>query len=272
VEFEQKIDAGVMGMSNPKVGIQLYTLRDEAEKDFLGTIRKVAAMGYEAVEFAGYYNTSPEEVKALLDELQLEAPSAHVGLNFAEPEKLADDLQIQIDYAKAIGLEYIVVPWSPMPDEPTEADVRHWAGILEQAGRQVTAAGLKFGYHNHAFEFKLVNGKPLIDHLLELVPAEYLIAEFDLGWVHYAGFTPAEYVKKYAGRVPLAHFKDFSTGRNDTEVGKGSVDLKSVLAISEECGIRYFIVEQETFASSSLESAEICLEFFREHGFNKIRR
>ncbi|GLX66998.1 sugar phosphate isomerase [Paenibacillus glycanilyticus] len=254
-------------MSKPKVGIQLYTLRDETEKDLLGTIRKVAEMGYEAVEFAGFYNTPAEQLKALLDELQLDAPSAHIGLNFNEPEKLAADLQVQIDYAKTLGLTYIVVPSAPLPEEPTEVDVHNLARILEQAGKQVTAAGLKFGYHNHAFEFKPVNGKPVIDHLLELVPAEYLIAEFDLGWVHYAGYTPAEYVQKYEGRVPLAHFKDFASGRSDTEVGKGSVDLKSVLDISEECGIRYCIVEQEQFANSSLESAKICLEFFRENGF-----
>ncbi|MBB3127043.1 sugar phosphate isomerase/epimerase [Paenibacillus rhizosphaerae] len=254
-------------MTKPIVGIQLYTLRDQTEKDFLGTIRKVAEMGYQAVEFAGFFETPAKEIRALLEELNLKAPSAHIGLNFREHDKLSADLNKQIEYAKEIGLEYIVVPWSPLPDTPTEADVKQLANILEQTGKQVTDAGLKFGYHNHDFEFKLVGGKPVIDHLLEIVPAEYLFAEFDLGWVHFAGFTPAEYVKKYAGRVPLAHFKDFADGHKDTEVGKGSVDLKSVLNIAEASGIQYFIVEQEEFASSSLESARLCLEFFRENGF-----
>lgn len=254
-------------MAKPVVGIQLYTLRDQTAKDFLGTIRKVAAMGYEAVEFAGYYNTPAAELKALLDELNLQAPSAHVGLNFGDPDRLYADLDKQIEYAKQIGLEYIVVPSSPVPDKPTAEDVRRLAAILEKAGRQVTAAGLKFGYHNHAYEFKEVDGTTVIDRMLELVPAEYLIAEFDLGWVHAAGCSPTDYVRKYAGRVPLAHFKDFGTDSKDTEIGKGTVDLKSVLAIAEECGIDYFIVEQEEFKSSSLESAEICLDFFRENGY-----
>ncbi|MFB9329214.1 sugar phosphate isomerase/epimerase family protein [Paenibacillus aurantiacus] len=253
-------------MAKPVVGLQLYTLRDQTEKDFLGTIRKVAAMGYQAVEFAGYFNTPSSELKALLEELKLEAPSAHVGLNFQEPDKMWSDLAKQIDYAKEIGLSYLVVPWAPLPDSPTLDDVKQLAATLEQAGKQVTEAGLRFGYHNHDFEFRLVEGTPVIDHLLELVPAEYLIAEFDLGWVHVAGHNPAEYVTKYTGRVPLAHFKDFGDGRKDTEVGTGSVDLKSVLAIAEDAGVRYYIVEQEEFASSSLESAEICLRFFRENG------
>jgi len=254
-------------MTKPVVGLQLYTLRDQTEKDFLGTIRKVAEMGYKAVEFAGYYNTPAKDVRALLDELGLEAPSAHVGLNFGEPDKIEGDLAEQIEYAKEIGLKYIVTPWAPLPENPTEDDVNHLASILEAAGKQVTAAGLKYGYHNHDFEFKLVNGKPAMDLLLEKVPAEYLIAEFDLGWVHMGGQNPVEYVTRYAGRVPLAHFKDFGQGRRDTEVGKGVVDLKGVLGVAEKVGIEYFIVEQEEFASSSLESAKICLDFFRENGY-----
>ncbi|MFD0712180.1 sugar phosphate isomerase/epimerase family protein [Paenibacillus sp. GCM10027626] len=253
-------------MAKPVIGLQLYTLRDQTEKDFLGTIRKVAEMGYQAVEFAGYFDTPASELKALLEELGLEAPSAHVGLNFNEPERIEADLAKQIEYAKEIGLQYIVTPWAPLPEEPTMEDVKHLAGILEAAGKQVTAAGLKYGYHNHAFEFKLVEGKPVMDHLLELVPAEYLIAEFDLGWVHMGGQNPVDYVKRYAGRTPLAHFKDFGDGTRDTEVGKGVVNLKDVLAIAEQSGIQYFIVEQEEFASSSLESAKISLEFFRENG------
>lgn len=253
-------------MAKPVVGLQLYTLRDLTAQDFKGTIRKVADLGYKAVEFAGYFGTPAKELRALLDELGLKAPSAHIGLNFQEPEKISADLAVQIEYALELGLEYIVTPWAPLPDQPTLEDVKKLAAILESAGRQVTEAGLKYGYHNHAFEFKLVDGKPVMDHLLELVPAEFLAAEFDLGWVHMGGQVPVDYVNRYAGRVPLAHFKDFGNGTRDTEVGKGVVDLKSVLAVAEQAGIRYFIVEQEEFASSSLESAKISLDFFKENG------
>ncbi|WP_040951965.1 sugar phosphate isomerase/epimerase family protein [Gorillibacterium massiliense] len=254
-------------MAKPIVGLQLYTLRDQTEKDFIGTIRKVADMGYKAVEFAGYYGVPAKELKSLLDELGLEAPSAHIGLNWEEPDKLESDLAAQIEYAKEVGLSYIVTPWAPLPEVPTMEDVRKLAATLEKAGKMVTAAGLGYGYHNHDFEFKFVEGKTIMDHLLEIVPAELLVAEFDLGWVHMGGQVPVDYVTRYAGRVPPAHFKDFGVGTRDTEVGRGVVDLKSVLGVAEQSGIKYFIVEQEEFTSSSLESAKLCLDFFRENGF-----
>ncbi|MFC4098404.1 sugar phosphate isomerase/epimerase family protein [Paenibacillus xanthanilyticus] len=242
-------------------------MRDQTEKDFLGTIRKVAEMGYQAIEFAGYYNTPAAEIKALLDELQLQAPSAHVGLNFGEPANMAADLAKQIKTAQMLGVSYIVVPWAPLPETPTADDVKHLADMLEQAGKQAAQAGLKLGYHNHDFDFKLVDDKPILDHLLAAVPAEYLVAEFDLGWMHLAGYKVSDYVKRYAGRVPLAHFKDFGKGRKDVVIGQGIVDLKSVLPIAEQAGIEYLFVEQEEFEkASSLESAKAALEFFRMNG------
>ncbi|MFC5651978.1 sugar phosphate isomerase/epimerase family protein [Paenibacillus solisilvae] len=256
-----------MSLAKPIVGLQLYTLRDQAEKDFIGAIRKVAEMGYKAVEFAGYYGTPAKELKALLDELGLEAPSAHVGLNFGDQDKMASDFAKEIEFAQELGLKYIVTPWAPLPENPTDEDINKLARTLEAAGKQVQAAGFQYGYHNHDFELKLVNGKPALDLLLERVSPEYLFAEFDLGWIHMGGQKPVDYITRYAGRVPLAHFKDFGNGRRDTEVGKGVVDLKSVLKVAEQAGVQYFIVEQEEFPTSSLESAKICLEFFRENGF-----
>jgi len=253
-------------MAKPQIGIQMYTFRELTKDDLLGTLKKVAEIGYKAVEFAGFFGHSAKEVRKVLDDNGLVAPSAHIPLNYNEPDKLESDLQQQIDYAKELGLEYVITPWAPFPAEPTKADLDKFIATIDKASRLVTAAGLKYGYHNHAFEFKLVDGKPIMDLLLEQVPAEFLFAEFDLGWVHMGGQKPIAYVNRYAGRVPLAHCKDFGDGRGDTEVGKGVVDLKSVLGVAERAGIEYYIVEQEQFQSSSLESAAICLEFFRENG------
>ncbi|MGU3471999.1 sugar phosphate isomerase/epimerase family protein [Paenibacillus sp. D51F] len=254
-------------MAKPQVGLQLYTLRDQTEKDFLGTISKVAEMGYEYVEFAGYFNTSAADLKKAMEEAGIKAVSAHVGLSFNEPDKIESDLAKQIEFAKEIGLKYIITPWAPLPESPTMADVDSLAATLERAARQVKEAGLMYGYHNHDFEFKMVDGKPLIDILLEKIPADLMIMEFDLGWVHMGGQSPAEYVKKYAGRTPVIHLKDFGDGRRDTEVGSGVVDFESVFAIAENAGIEYFIVEQEEFASSSLESAKLSLEYLRSKGY-----
>lgn len=253
-------------MAKGQVGIQLYTLRDETAKDFLGTLKKVADIGYKVVEFAGYFETPAKQLKQVLNDNGLTSASAHVGLNFHEPDKLLSDLAKQVEYAQELGLRYVVCPGAPFPERPELADIQRLADQLGQAGKLVSEAGLKFGYHNHDFEFRLIDGKPAIDHLFELVPAEFLIAEFDLGWIQVAGYNPVEYVQRYAGRVPLAHFKDFGEGRQDTEVGKGSVDFDGVLKIADEAGIEYYIVEQEQFPVSSLESAKICLDFFKERG------
>ncbi|MDF2923442.1 MAG: xylose isomerase [Paenibacillaceae bacterium] len=253
-------------MAKAQVGIQLYTLRDETKNDFLGTIRKVADMGYKAVEFAGFFGVPARELRKFLDDLGLAAPSAHIGINFTDLAAMEEGLKEQIEYSQELGLEYIVTPYSPFSEVPTEEELEQRILYLTKAAELVKAAGLKYGYHNHAFEFKLVNGETIMDQFLTRIPAELLFAEFDLGWVHKGGQRPVDYVKKYAGRVPLVHIKDFGEGRNDTEVGNGDVDFKSVFAIAEDAGIEYYIVEQEQFVSSPLESAKISLDYFKENG------
>jgi sugar phosphate isomerase/epimerase len=256
----------VARLAKPQIGIQMYTFRDLTKDDLLGTLKEVAKIGYQAVEFAGFFGHSAAEVRKVLDDNGLKAPSAHIPVNFTEPDKMESELAQHIEYAKEVGLEYVITPWAPFPEVPSEADVENFIGIIDKASQMVTAAGLKYGYHNHDFEFKKVGGKTIMDHLLQRIPAERLIAEFDLGWVHVAGHSPVEYLKAYQGRTPLAHFKDFVEGRKDTEIGKGSVDFDSVLKIADQAGIQYIIVEQEQFASSPLESAAISLEYFKERG------
>jgi len=244
----------------------MYTFRDLTDKDLIGTLKKVAAMGYKAVEFAGFFGNPSSEVRKALADLGLKAPSAHIGYNFNEPDKAEAELAEHIAYAKEVGLEYVVTPWAPFSAEPTEEEFQRFVTAIRKASQQVKAAGLKYGYHNHDFEFKKVGGDTIMDRLLSEVPAEDLVAEFDLGWVQVAGQSPAEYVKRYAGRVPLVHFKDFKEGRQDTEIGKGAVDFDSVLKVADEAGIQYIFVEQEQYPSSSLESAAECIEFFKARG------
>lgn len=253
-------------MAQAQVGIQLYTLRDQTQVDFLGTIRKVAEMGYKAVEFAGFFGVPAQELRRHLEDCGLKAPSAHIGLDFSDLGKMEAALAEQIEYAKELGLEYIITPYSPFSPEPTKEEVDRILTFLEKAAQMVNEAGLKYGYHNHDFEFKKVEGKAIIDHFLERIPADRMTAEFDLGWVHVGGSRPVDYVTKYAGRVPLVHIKDFADGRSDTEVGQGHVDFKSVFEIAEQAGIRYYIVEQEQFTSSSLESALQSLQYFKDLG------
>jgi|CeladaMinimDraft_18_1061708.scaffolds.fasta_scaffold04119_1 sugar phosphate isomerase/epimerase len=256
----------VADMTKPVIGIQLYTFRDVTKDDLLGTIEKVAKIGYEAVEFAGYFGHTAKEIRKVLDDNGLKAPSAHVGLNFREPDKFEDDLKQQIEYAQELGLEYVITPAAPFREVSTEEELEPIFAMLDRASQLVTEAGLKYGYHNHDFEFRTIGGKTIMDRLLERIPADRLIAQFDLGWVHVGGQSPKEYLARYKGRVPIVHFKDFVQGREDTEIGYGAVGFDSVLPAALDAGVNTIIVEQEQFKSSPFESAAISLEFFKKHG------
>lgn len=255
-----------MAKASQQIGIQMYTLRDQTERDFLGTLGKVAEMGYQAVEFAGYFGVSAGELRRTLDRLGLAAPSAHVGLDFSSLDNMERALAKEIEYAKELGLQYMITPSAPLPQNPSMEDVTAVIPFLEKASAMVRAAGLQYGYHNHDYEFAEVDGKAVIDIWLEQIPAEHMFAEFDLGWVHRGGARPIDYVSRYAGRVPLVHIKDFGANNEETDLGKGQVDFRSVFDKAEESGILYYIVEQEAYAVSSLESAKEALEYFRGLG------
>jgi sugar phosphate isomerase/epimerase len=264
--FGRHLQTVVAEMAKPVVGIQLYTFRDVTKDDLLGTIRKVAEIGYEAVEFAGYFGHSAKEIRKVLDDCGLKAPSAHIPLPFAEPDKFESDLKAQIEFALELGLEYVITPAAPFREIADEAGLESLFDMIDRASRLVTEAGLKYGYHNHDFEFRTIGGRPIIDRLLERIPAERLVAQFDLGWVHVAGQSPAEYLRRYKGRVPIVHFKDFVQGRDDAEIGRGAVGYDAVLPAALDAGVEIIIVEQERFDKSPFESAAISLEFFRKHG------
>ncbi|MDQ8735051.1 sugar phosphate isomerase/epimerase [Paenibacillus sp. LHD-38] len=254
-------------MAKPVVGIQMYSLRDQTEIDFLGTLEKVSKIGYTAVEFAGFFKTPAIELKSKLKELGLTAPSVHVPLNFSDSKHMESDFAGQIEYAKELGVSYIITPWAPLPEQPSKDNVKYLIDVFTKCAQQVRAAGMQYGYHNHEFEFKLVEKQPIIDQLLSGIPTELMMMEFDLGWVHIAGYKPADYLKKYKSRVPLVHLKDFSKGLRDAEIGQGEVGYSQLLSELEPAGVAYMFVEQEQFASSSLESAANNYKFLKEHGF-----
>lgn len=257
-------------MSKAQVGIQLYSVRDRSANDFLGTIREIAEIGYTSVEFAGTFGYSVREVRDVMESVGIKAPSAHVGLRANDRDSMWDQFKESIAYYKELGTSYLVVPSYPLGETPDLAKVQQMAEDLEQAGRLVKEAGMEFGFHNHAVEFKTVEGlggKLIMDYVLEQVPADLLFAEFDLGWIKVGGQDPAAYVAKYADRVPLVHAKDFTADGEDTEVGSGAVDWDAALAACEAAGVKHIIIEQEGYAVSSLQSAKNNLAWFKARGW-----
>jgi sugar phosphate isomerase/epimerase len=245
-----------------RLGLQLYTVRDQMGKDFEGTLAKVAAAGYREVEFAGYFDHPPKDVRAILDRHKLAAPSTHV--DFASVEtKLAQ----VIESSHVIGHTFIVNPWL---DEEMRKQPDVWtrvAATFNKAGEACKKAGIQFAYHNHHFEFVPVNGVMPFDQLLKECDASLVKMELDLCWITVARQDPLVYFQRDPGRFPLVHVKGlkkipegqapvpFDQAIPDiTDVGTDDiVDWKRIFAKADQAGIRHYFVEHDA-APSPLDS------------------
>ncbi len=248
----------------PKVALQLSTLQDVARMDLLGAIELAAKIGYPAIEFSGYYGVKPSAVRRRLEELQLEAVGNHVPIDWGNLKSLGKDMEREIQYALEIGVPRIIAPWAPLQEKPTMDDVRHLVRVLERAALQVRAAGLQFGYHNHVSELVHVNGKLILDHVLERIPAELMFLELDVGWVYMAGLHAADLINRYGSRLELMHIRDFGTQRTDTVIGEGVINFDPLLRAAAEADVQYYVVCQEQFELTSVDSARLSLQFFQD--------
>lgn len=248
-------------MSKIPVGLQLYTLREETAKDFVGTLKKVAKIGYQAVEFAGYGGLSAKELKKWLDDLGLVAPSSHVAM-----DTLRNNIDQQIEFSLETGQKYVMCPWLA-----TEQFVNNFDQVVAEF-RDISAKlrkhGLIFGYHNHAFEFEKVDGQYLLDKLYEELPGDELVAELDLYWVVKGGEDPITYLKRYENRVPIIHVKDMTKDDRQVfaEVGQGSIDYPSILDVARQTGVKYYIVEQDQCERPPLESVQMSFDYLKSIG------
>ncbi len=264
------------------IAIQVYSVRDDAEKDLYGTLKQIKEMGYDGVEFAGLYGKKPEEVKAICEELGLVALSAHVAMT----EMLADPVGVLTDY-KTIGCDYIAIPYLTeeyRPGQEKFAEVIEAAKVIGKAGKEI---GIQLLYHNHDFEFVKVDGEYALDVLYASVDEDYLKTELDMCWVNVGGEVPAEYLRKYTGRAPVVHLKDFvmpgkkpakmydligiddNTEVNEDEkfefrpVGYGCQDFPSILDAAADAGAKWVVVEQDmpSMDKTPLECAKMSVEY-----------
>ena len=245
-------------MDTTHTALQLYTVRDETARDFVGTVRKVAALGYQGVEFAGYGSLTAQEMKALLTETGLRAVSTHVALHALE-----QDLAKEIAYCQDIGCSFLVLPWLA-PDLRTNETFHQLAPRLNAFGRQCQDAGIVFAYHNHDFEFVQHNGTTLMDTLLTHTDSSLVKFELDAYWAAYAGVDPLAFLQQYTGRIPLVHLKDMTPERTFAEVGDGTLNLAHLIEVARASGTQEFIVENDAPALPSLESAKRSLENIRK--------
>lgn len=226
------------------VGVQLYTVRDQLQADFEGTLERVAAIGYREFEFAGYYDHSSVQIRNILDRLDVTAPSAHIGL-----DQFRGDLHRLLGTAQVIGHQYLVVPAA---NGRTADGWRKIAAELNLFGEAVARAGLQFGYHNHAWEFEdLGGGVTAYDILLEETDPSLVSMELDLYWAIRAGQDPIAMFARNPGRYRLFHVKDMvdrSGSQAMAPVGEGQVDFSAIFAHARQAGVEHYFVEHDNAA------------------------
>lgn len=242
-------------VTNP--GIQLYTFRDQLNKDARGTLKLIADLGIKQIESAAsgkglYYGLAPKEMAQTCKDLGMTLRSGHCGIDA--------NWQKTIDQAAEAGQEYLVCSSLPFWGDTVD-NYKKVAERFNKAGEECKKAGLKFGYHNHDFEFKKDNGQVLYDVLLDNTDGEVVHMELDLGWVVASGNDPFAYFKKYEGRFPLWHLKDMK-GKGSVEFGNGGLDIVGMLKKSKQSGLKYFFIEQEEYpAGSPLASMKLNMEY-----------
>lgn len=238
------------------VAIQLYSLRDVAPKDVPGTLRKVAAMGYEGVEFAGYYNLDGTTLRKLLDDCGLRCAGAHTGLDSLE----GDAFEKTVAMNRILGNDRLIVP---------SADLKDLPGLISRlntAHARAKTCGMRLGFHNHTREFDLEDGVTKFDRIFSATPADFLV-QVDIGWATCAGQDVPALLRKYARRIETVHVKEFSPGNPKAAVGEGSVSWASTFDLLEkETAVQWYIVEQEQFTIGPMESAKTCIDNIRKLG------
>ena len=225
-----------------RIGVQLYTVRDLLQRDFEGTLARLAAIGFREVEFAGYHGRSPQAVRAALDTAGLDAPSGHVPIEAAR-----NNWPRVLEAAHVARHQYLVVAWLPEEERGTLDGYRAAADLFNRAGEQARAAGIRFAYHNHDFEFARKEGRIPYDVLLERCDPRYVAFEMDLYWITKGGQDAFVYFARWPGRFPMVHAKDSAgpPAHRMVDVGAGIIPWHAIFARREQAGIRHCFVEHD---------------------------
>lgn len=275
-----------MKLAKLPVAYQLYSARREADKDLEKVLSTLSELGYDGVEFAGFYGHDAKGINELLKKYNLKAISSHVGLDL-----IRADMFGVIAFHQAIGCEYIAVPYLPAEIRPGNPGFAEVLSLIHTFGRLCNEAGITLLYHNHDFEFVQFSGMYALDFLYTAVPENILKTEIDVCWVKYAGVDPAAYLTKYAGRCPVVHLKDF-VGRREKDgpdpyallgqdenrenktqsfefrpFGYGCQNVQEVLEAAENAGAKWLIIEQdESVGRCPLEAAKMSIDTLKKAG------
>jgi sugar phosphate isomerase/epimerase len=240
---------------NKKVGLQLYSLRNQLPNDVKGVIAKVAAAGYAEVETfgytksAGFWGLDAKAFNALLKSNGLTTPGGHYGMEQYFTNGSTDDLKTYIDAAHSTGQTYIVCPHLGVEYRKTADDLKKVASKLNAIGQLFKSEGLKLAYHNHDFEFISVEGSTLYDVILKETDPQLVKLEMDIYWVVRAGYDPVTLLNQHPGRYVMVHIKDMDKQDHklNTEIGSGIIDFKTIIPAAKKAGVTNYILEQENY-------------------------
>jgi sugar phosphate isomerase/epimerase len=232
--------------------IQLFSVHDETRKDFTGTLKKLAEMGYKGVEFAGYGGLSAEEMKQVLAANNLKPIGSHFGM-----DGFTKRLDEEIAYHKILGTEYLILP---NHDMETRDDVLKLADTLRPIIAKISDAGLKFAFHNHSHEFEKSDGEYLLDILFQNLPPEAAM-ELDVYWVAYANIEPLAYMEKHKDRIKLMHVKQIDREKRNVDLDKGILDYKEIITKAKTLGVEHFVLEQEEYEVSPMVSVKNDIDY-----------
>ena len=278
------------------IGFQLYSVRRDLEKDFEGTLKKVRDLGYEGVEFySEYYGKTPAQVRKICDDLGLKIFSNHVPF-----VQMMGDLDKVISDNKTLGVEYIAFPYMDNPSRPgvDPEKFKETVAAIGEVGAKVKKEGIQLLYHNHDFEFvSLPDGTIGHDYIFSSTPASDVQVELDVCWSDYSGFKADDLARKYSGRIPVLHMKDYylegklssdpyaligiegegnsSSGGGKFEfrpLGDGVMDIPAIIEAARENGVKWLCVEQDepvAGAADAFEGPARSAEYLRKMGLLK---
>ncbi len=260
---------------NPRknIYIQLYSVRDDIQKDFKATISAVARAGYTGIEAAGYdngkfYGLSPAEFRKQINDAGMQVLSSHAGISLADNvnETNWDEVWKWWDTAiaahKAAGMKYIVKPWMATPK--TLAELKAYCDYYNRVGEKCNAAGLRFGYHNHDFEFTKIEGETMYDYMLKNTDPSKVFFQMDVYWTVMGKKGPVDYFNQYPGRFEILHIKD------NKELGQsGMVGFDAIFSNTDKAGARYMVVEVEKYNFEPLESIKMSYDYLNTNNLFK---
>ncbi len=249
-------------MARIPIALQLYSIRKDCERDLPGTLDAVAEMGYEGVEFAGYYGRSAEELRAMLDARGLRVAGTHIGLATLLGVQLAET----VGFNRTLGNRYLIVPGLPAERRSSRAAWLETAKIFNEISERLAEEGMVTGYHNHHIEFAPMDGELPWDTFFKHTRQD-VVMQVDIGNALHGGGDPIPYIERYPERAITVHLKEYSSTNPKALLGEGDVVWDSVFQLCESVGgTEWYIVEQESYAYPPIECVDRCLQALKEMG------